>query len=246
MKFADTVSSEQVKLGGAFADMTLRTVERKSDTEVKVVADGALVSNEKSGSVSFSADAVIEENAPEQENLTDEEKAAKAELEASEKDAFPYSVSIRVAQPKAEVIIENTDNKNAAVTVNLTDDTFKNNISPEHFTVAVGEKTLSVASAERKDDANCLLTFAENANEAFASLEEGSLKISADALACNKELSGAFDIYDAALSAKVDFVEKQGDGFVVTTVIRVANGTFADIDASSVTVGGDLGETLSL
>ena len=37
MKFADTVSAEQVKLGGAFADMTLRTVERKSDTEVKVV-----------------------------------------------------------------------------------------------------------------------------------------------------------------------------------------------------------------
>ncbi len=93
---------------------------------------------------------MIEEKAPEQENLTDEEKAAKAELEAAEKDAFPYSVSIRVAQPKAEVIIENTDNKNAAVTVNLTDDTFKNNISPEHFTVAVGEKTLSVASAERK------------------------------------------------------------------------------------------------
>lgn len=245
MKFADTVSAEQVKLGGAFAEMTLRTVERKSDTEVRVAADGACAADENSGFIAFAAEAVIEEKAPEQENLTDEEKAAKAELEAAEKDAFPYSVSIRVAQPKAEVIIENTDNKNAAVTVNLTDDTFKNNISPEHFTVAVGEKTLSVASAERKDDANCLLTFAENANEAFASLEDGSLKISADALACNKELSCAFGIYDAALSAKADFVEEQGDGFVVTTVIRVANGTFADIDASSVTVGGDLGETLS-
>ncbi len=244
MKFADVVSAEQIKLGGAFAEMTLRTVERKSDTEVKVVADGALVSNEKSGSVSFSADAVIEENAPEQENLTDEEKAAKAELEAAEKDAFPYSVSIRVAQPKAETVIENAGN-NAAVTVRLTDETFKNNITPESFTVTVGEKKLSVASAERKDDTACLLTFAESANDAFAALGDGTLLIAADALVGGKELNGSFTVYDAVLSARVDFVEEQDDGFVVTTVIRVANGTFADIDASSVTVSGDLGETLS-
>lgn len=58
-------------------------------------------------------------------------------------------------------------------------------------------------------------------------------------------MNGSFTVYDAVLSAKVDFVEEQDDGFVVTTVIRVANGTFADIDASSVTVSGDLGETLS-
>ena len=79
--------------------------------------------DENSGFIAFAAEAVVEEKAPEQENLTDEEKAAKAELEAAEKDAFPYSVTIAVARPKAETVIENAGN-NAAVTVRLTDETF--------------------------------------------------------------------------------------------------------------------------
>lgn len=229
------VKAEQIELGGAFKGMTLKTIERVNDTQLKISAEGELTDNESSGFISFATDAIIGNSA-----LNEEEQASQEVVD------FPYGVSIDVLRPRMEVSVENIDGKEATIILSLTDCAFQDTLKPEYFTVVGEGQTLSVASVKKTDATVCKLTFSGNKETVFATLKNASISIAAKAMNFGRKLESEFDVFDASLSSMVDYVEDWENDFLATVILSLSNGTFADFDASSVTSDGELDKIVSV
>lgn len=246
LTWKDEVSAEQIQLSGALSGMTITSVKRIDDVQLKLSAEGSLDGMERSV-IAFSSDSVKESDPPseQEDELTAEEQANKELLAQQERNAFPYSVIIDILHPRAEVIIENTGGKDAVVTIVLADNTFADNLTPELFAVVSPEKTVDIIDAKKTDNSICTLTLAGNADETFAALGNAMIRIAADATTSGKQLEAALDVYDANLSAVVDYVEEADDGFLATIFLDLSNGTFADFKETDFTVGGELAKLTS-
>ena len=247
LTWKDNVSAEQIQLSGAFSGMAIKNVERMGDAQLKLSAEGAISREEGSGLISVSVDAIVDPTMPSEPEaaLTAEELAVKEQMKTQKKDVFAYTVDIEILRPQVEIDIQNTEGKEAVVTLTLTDDTFIEQLTPELFTVDGAENAPKVATAQKTDENICILTFAGDADEAFHALENAILKISAEALVSGSELETALASHDAEMSAAVDFVEETEDGFLTTILLDLSNGTLADFNENNLLVGGEIAELKS-
>ncbi|NMA18564.1 MAG: hypothetical protein GX939_07440 [Clostridiaceae bacterium] len=247
LTWKDDVSAGQIQFSGALSGMKITSITRIDDVQLKLAAEGSLDGMERS-IIAFSKDAVNESETPPQEQegeLTAEEQANKELHTQQEQNAFPYSVAIDILHPSAEAIIENTGGKDAVVTIILTDDAFADNLTPELFTVVSADKTVDITDVKKPDNSTCTLTLAGNADEVFAALGNAAIHVAADAMISGRQLEVVLDVYDANISATVDYVEEADDGFLATIFLDLSNGTLADFKETDLTVGGELAKLTS-